>query len=429
MQRPVLRVETEPQRQQLENGVTLLTRALPEVYGIAVGIFVRTGSRDERSSQGGISHLLEHMVFKGTKDRSAFELARDLEALGAQVDAYTTKEHTAYTLMVLPAQLSEAVEILVAMLNSSTFPVDQLHLEKQVVLEEIQSADDNPEDFVHERFCEKLWPAHSLRHPILGTEASVESIDREALVDWSRGVHCGPNLIVAAAGAIGEREEQILLESFPFPPGAPPRGPSLSAEPAPGLHLHSREGLSQQYVEIGIPGVDVHHPDRFGLSLLGNLLGGGMSSRLFQRIREERGLAYSIFTYTDFFRDTGMFATSFSCTPDHCQEVLDLVAEEYLRLREGGIDEAEVQLNKAQILSSVILGMEGTSKQMARLGRSEMTYGRFVSVQEVLDAIEAIDARMLQALAERYLDPHRQTVVSYGPPNGLELRWAREVGA
>jgi predicted Zn-dependent peptidase len=423
MQRPVLRVESEPQRQLLENGITLLTRALPEVYGIAVGVFVRTGTRDEPLATAGISHLLEHMVFKGTADRGAFELARDLEALGAQVDAYTTKEHTAYTLVVLPDQLREAVDILVSMLNASVFADDQLELEKQVVLEEIQSADDNPEDFAHERFCEALWPEHVLRHPILGTESSVASMGIQSLVDWCGRVHRGSNLIVAAAGAIGPVEEQILRESFPFEAGETPLSDLAVASPAPGLHHHHRDGLSQQYLEIGIPGVNVHSEDRFGLSLLANLLGGGMSSRLFQRVREERGLAYSIFSYTDFFRDTGMIATSFSCTPDKCQQALDVVAEEYRRLQEGDLDDAEVQLNKSQILSSVILGMEGTSKQMARLGRSEMVYGRFVHVREVLDAVEAINRDSLQSLAKRYLDPSLQTVVSCGPPGRPDLAW------
>lgn len=423
MQRPTLRVESDPYKQRLDNGITLLTRALPEVYGIAVGVFVRTGTRDEGLGQAGISHLLEHMVFKGTADRSAFELARDLEALGAQVDAYTTKEHTAYTMVVLPEQLAASLQIFVSMLRESTFPEDQLALEKDVVLDEIQSADDNPEDYVHERFSEHLWPRHVLRHPILGSEDSVRAIGRDELVAWSDRVHRGENLIVAAAGAIGAREEALLQGAFEFAPGPDVTTGMQPAAASPGLHHHHRAGLSQQYVEIGIPGVDVHHPDRFGISLLSSILGGGMSSRLFQRVREERGLAYSIYTYADFFRDTGMLATSFSCTPEKCQHALDLVAEEYRRLQLGDLDDDELQLNKAQILSSVILSMEGTSKQMARLARSEMVYGRFVHVQEVLDAVEAIDVATIQRLAGQYLDPALQTVVSLGPADAAELHW------
>jgi predicted Zn-dependent peptidase len=423
MQRPTLRVESEPHRLRLDNGITLLTRALPEVYGIAIGVFVRSGSRDEDLRQAGISHLLEHMVFKGTRQRGAFELARDLEALGAQVDAYTTKEHTAYTLMVLPDQLQPALDILVSMLRESTFPPDQLLLEKEVVLDEIQSSDDNPEDFVHERFCEHLWPRHVLRHPILGHEASVAGIGRDELTAWFDRVHRGSNLIVAAAGAIGPRERGLLAAAFPFEAGEMPIGPREAASVAPGVHHHHRPGLSQQYVEIGIPCVDVHSPDRYGISLLANILGGGMSSRLFQRVREERGLAYSIYSYSDFFRDTGMLATSFSCTPEKCGQALDIVAEEYRRLQSGDLDEEEIELNKAQILSGVILGMEGTSKQMARLGRSEMVYGRFVHVQEVLDEVDALDVDTLRNLARTYLDPSQQTVVSFGPPEGPRLDW------
>lgn len=424
MHRPILQLENHPRRLQRDDGSVLLTRVIPNVYGIAVGVFVRSGSRDEPRPQAGISHLLEHLVFKGTRDRSAFELARDLEAMGAQVDAYTTKEHTAYTLAVLPDYLPEALAILASMIQDSTFPEDQLALEKGVVLEEILSAEDNPEDFVHERFCEEVWPRHRLRHPILGGAETVQAIDRATLADWSERVHRGGNVIVSAAGAIGATEEEALFHAFDLPAGDFPLSPSTDAAPSPGLHLLTREGLSQEYVELGLPGVDVDHPDRFAISLLSNILGGGMSSRLFQRIREEQGLVYSIYSYADFHRDTGMLGTSFSSRPSHSQRALDLVAEEYRRLRAGDVDEDEIDLNKAQLLSSVVLGMEGSNKQMIRIGLSEMLYGRFIPVEEVLDRIDAIDRDDIVRLAERYLDPALQTVMAYGPLSPGDLEWS-----
>jgi predicted Zn-dependent peptidase len=414
MHRPVLRVEDEPLRKELENGSVLLSQPVAEAYGVAVGVFVTTGTRDEPPECAGISHMLEHLVFKGTPDRNAFELARDLEAMGAQVDAYTTKEHTGYTLQVLPEHLEEALSILASMLEDSVFPEDQLRLEKDVILEEIQSAEDNPEDYVHDQFCEKLWPDHVLRHPVLGTAASVRSIERATLEEWSNTVHRGGNVILAAAGVIGPREQQILEDAFRFAPGTPAQGAGGVARVAPGLHTITREGLSQQYLEIGVPVVDANHPDRFGMALLSNILGGGMSSRLFQRVREEEGLAYSIYTYSDHFRDTGVLGTSFSASGSKCQRAIDLVVEEYRRLRSGEIDDDEVELNKAQIISGVVLGLEGSFKQMLRIGRSD---------EEVLESIESITREDIVRLADLYLDPARQTVMSYGPLGAEGLSW------
>ena len=244
MPRPVLRPESAPRRRPLDNGSVLLTRPLPEVHGVGVAVLIGTGTRDEDPArQGGISHLLEHMVFKGTTSRTAFELARDMEALGGQLDAYTTKEHTAYTLKVLPDQLEPALAILGDMLERSTFPEDQLALEKQVVIEEILAADDTPDDVVHERFCEHLWPDHPLRHPILGTQDSVSAISRDELVEHAGRVHVGGNVIVGAAGALGEREEELVAAAFGFPSGTSPRGPDRAAPVAPGSFAHVRAGL------------------------------------------------------------------------------------------------------------------------------------------------------------------------------------------
>lgn len=422
MLRPVLRPETGPLRRVLDNGVTLLTRALPDVYGTAIGVVVQSGTRDEDEHQGGISHLLEHMVFKGTANRTAFELARDMDALGGQLDAYTTKEHTAYTLKVLPAQLPEALGLLSDMLERSTFAADQLELEREVVLEEIFSADDAPDDFAHERFCEALYPGHPLRNMILGTEESVRSLDRTTLDAYSRGVHCGSNIIIAAAGELNPEIEAQLASAFTFRSGVVERPHSAAVRPAPGVFSHVKAGLSQQYVEVGIPSIPVSHPDRFALSLLSNLLGGGMSSRLFQRVREEEGLAYSIYNYTDFYRDTGMLATSFSASPDKCDRALAIVADEYERLRAGELDDEELESNKAQLTSSVVLGMETTMSQMMRLAHTEMAFGRFVPIDEVIDAIEGITGDEVIRLAQEFLDPAQQTVVGYGPLPSMQ--WA-----
>ncbi len=422
MQRPVLRPESPPQRHHLSNGAVLLTRALPEVYGIGVAVVVRTGTRDEPEHLNGVCHLLEHMVFKGTPTRSAFELSRDMEALGGQLDAYTTKEHTAYTLKILPQQLEPALEIMADMLTRSVFPKDQLDLEKQVVIEEILSARDTPDDYVHELFNEKLWPGHPLHKPILGTEETVRGIDRDALADWCAMTHRAGNLVLAAAGAIGEAELEMIQRAFDFEPGTFEPSPPVAAAPQPQCTSECAEGLSQQYVEIGVPALDVHSEDRYALSVLSSLLGGGMSSRLFQKVREESGLAYSIFSYTDFHRDTGLLATSFSSSPENCGRALEVIAEEYRRLRAGEMGEEEIESNRAQLISSVVLGMEGVLSQTLRLARSEIAFGRFVPVREIVDRVEAVTRDDLVRLAERFLDPALQTVVGYGPLEDLDWK-------
>lgn len=421
MQRPVLRPESAPQRQVLDNGSVLLTRRLPDVYGIGLAVVIRSGTRDESPEHNGISHLLEHMVFKGTPTRSAFDLARDMEALGGQLDAYTTKEHTAYTLKVLPTQLEPALEILSDMLERSHFAQDQLDLEKQVVVEEILSADDTPDDYVHERFNERLWPDHSLVRPILGTEKTVRGIARETLREWCERTHRGDNVIISVAGALDDTGEQRVRAGFGFGAGHFRRDTPHAADPAPGSWCERRESLQQQYVEIGIPALDYDDPDRYSLSLMSNLLGGGMSSRLFQRVREEEGLAYSIYNYTDFHRDTGLIATSFSSSPENCPRAMRVIAEEYERLRSGSVDEAELESNRAQLISSVVLGMESTLSQTMRMARTEMAYGRFVPIAEILEKIEAVSRDDVVRLAERFLDPELQTVAGYGPLESLEF--------
>jgi predicted Zn-dependent peptidase len=305
------------------------------------------------------------------------------------------------------------------MLERSAFEEAQLELERQVVLEEISSSEDAPDDFAHERFCERLYPSHPLRNMILGTAESVRGIDRATLAAFSDRIHVGSNILIAAAGALTGEIEQAIEEAFSFRAGDVEGTPDLAVIAAPGVDAYQRASLAQQYVEVGIPSIPVTHPDRYALSLMSNLLGGGMSSRLFQRVREEHGLAYSIYNYTDFFRDTGMLATSFSSSPDNCDRALAIVAEEYARLRAGDLDEDELESNKAQLMSSVVLGMESTLSQMLRLARTEMAFGRFIPISEVIDEIEGISRDDVIRLAGQFLDPARQTVVGYGPLDSL----------
>jgi len=416
---PPMEKETPPGRRTLDNGSVLLSRPTPGTHGIALGVWMRSGSRHEDPSLGGISHLLEHMVFKGTRRRSAYELSRDMEALGANLDAFTTKETTAYTLRVLPDQLEEALVILAEMLEESVHPQDQLELEKEVVLEEILSSEDTPDDFVHERFLEHLYPGHPLSRPILGTKETVAAIGRDDLLSHMRAVHRGGNVILSLTGAIGPRELEIVADAFRFPPGHREQGDrSAPPSPSPGSHSYPKD-LTQLYLEIGVPTVGMDHPDRYGLVLLANLLGGGMSSRLFQRIREQEGLAYNIYCWCDFNADAGCLSTSLCASPDKGLRALEVVAEEYQRLRRGEVGDEELVTNRNQVLSSMILSLEGSMHQMSRLAREEIYFGRFVSLEEMIRQLFAVDRDQLVRLAEVYLDPALQTVVAHGPAREL----------
>jgi len=412
--------EPAPLRRELDNGTVLLSRPTPDAFGVSIGVMVRSGTRDEAAGEGGISHLLEHMVFKGTASRSAFELARDMEALGAQLDAYTTKEHTGYTLKAMPGSLDEASSILAEMLLASTYPDDQLELEKAVVLEEILSSEDTPDDHVHELFSARLLGDHPLGPPILGTRASVESISRDALRAHADRVHRGGNILLVVTGAIDDAVLDTVVSNLAFAPGPAVRGPRGPVVSRPGVECHPKD-LSQDYVEIGIPTDGMGGPDRHGLLLVSNILGGGMSSRLFQSVREDHGLAYSIYSYVDFHHDAGMLCTSLSSSPEHTQPALDLVAAEYERLRRGEVSEAELEMNRAQLIGSVLLGLEGSMNQMSRLARGELYLGRFVPVEDIVADIRRVTRDDVVRLAEATLAPALQTVVGYGPTASLSF--------
>jgi predicted Zn-dependent peptidase len=413
--------ETPPSRRLLDNGTVLLSQSTPAAHGVSFGLWVRSGTRDEKLEQGGISHLLEHMVFKGTDRRTAFELARDMEELGGSLDAFTTKEMTAYTLRVLPQQLPEALSILSEMLERSVHPPDQLALEKEVVIDEILSSDDTPDDFVHERFMEHLLPGHPLSRPILGTPETVKAVTREGLLEHMRQVHRGSNVVLTAAGTITQQQVEEIGQAFHFPAGSRESGPVLvPPKPAPGVFSYPRE-LSQLYLEIGIPTVGVDHPDHLALVLLANLLGGGMSSRLFQRVREDEGLAYSIYSWAEFNADTGSLGTTLAATPGKSERALSVIAAEYEKLRRGELAEDEIVLNRNQVLASMILGLEGSMHQISRMARNEIYHGRFVSVEELITRLYAITRDDLVRLAQQYLDPALQTVVGHGAARELSF--------
>ncbi|MFO7654523.1 MAG: pitrilysin family protein [Candidatus Krumholzibacteriia bacterium] len=445
------RDELPPVREFLPGGAVLLSVPMPSAHSVTLGVWLRTGSEDEPPALGGMSHFMEHIVFKGSESRSALEIATAFDGLGAIVDAFTTKDHVAFTVKVLPEYFVPAVDLLSDMLLRPNLHPDLIALEQDVVLEEIQEALDTPEDRLHDAFAARVYGRHSRGRPILGTPASVRALAADVLRREHRRLFAASNVVLSMAGNLDTRHRDVVLDRFHLPaPDAPPAaatGGSDAAEPGtPGVIAPADDGgngrqagegrqagdgddgrdnggdrlrldspILQSYFEIGNRAVSYRHDDRLPVLLLGNVLGGGMSSRVFQAVREREGLAYTVYTYSDMGRDAGLVSCAGSCSPRKEKRLEQVVREEYARVIAEGISAEELENNRAQIKSQLIFSLEGVSNQMARAAKNEINYGRFVPVAELVDRIDAIDTAAIQRCARRYFSPEHLIVATHGP--------------
>lgn len=432
------RDESPPSRQRLPNGAVLLTVPVPAAQALALGVWVRLGTQDEPAGLGGLSHFLEHIVFKGSVSRSAYDLARAFDAVGAAVDAFSTKDHVAFTVKVLPEYFETAAVLLADMLLRPALDPEMIALEQEVVCEEIQEASDTPEDRLHDAFAARVYGAHPRSRPILGSRESVLGFDAALLRREHARVFAGPNLVVALAGALPAGAPALLASLFGEAPpgeappgraaGAAPAGPAAAAAaaaagpapapppPAPaGGRLELKSPIVQTYFEFGNLACSYRDADRIPLFVLANVLGGGMSSRVFQAVREREGLAYTVYTYSDMGRDTGLVSCAGSCSPGKAARLEEVVREEYARLLREGVAEDELANNRAQIKSQLIFSLEGVTNQMSRAAKNEIFYGRFVPVAELVDQIDGLDRRALARCAAAYFDPARLVIATHGP--------------
>jgi predicted Zn-dependent peptidase len=431
------RNETPPRREVLPGGAVLLTAPLPTATAVTLGVWLRRGSQEEAPALGGISHFLEHMVFKGTMRRSAYELAAGFDAIGAAVDAFTTKDLVAFTVKVLPEYFNTASDLLAEMLLEPAFAPDLTALEQDVVCEEIQEALDTPEDRLHDAFASRIYGAHPRGRPILGTPALVRSYGPDVLRAQHARLFSAPNLVVSLAGNVSEADRDRVAALFGgagVGSGAPLTAPAAVSAPAraaayldPALDLES-EGdplrldlhspILQTYFEAGNLGVSFGHADRLAIYLMVNVLGGGMSSRIFQSVREREGLAYTIYNYHDMGRDTGLVSCSGSCSPEKLPRLEEVLRLEYRKLLTDGLPAAELDSNKAQLKSQLIFSLDGVSNQMYRSARNEIYYGRFVPVAELVDGIDKVDNDQLMRCAATWFDPDRLLFAVHGPAEG-----------
>ncbi len=400
----------------LPGGTTLLSQVVPHALSVSVGVWVKSGSRHEDTARRGITHFLEHMVFKGTESRSAFDIALSLERLGGQLDAFTTKEHTCYNARVLAEYFDEALDVLADMLLRPKLEPELIEMEKRVVLEEIQSVFDDPDDWIHDLASEEIFGEHPMARPILGDEESVLAFTRDDLRGWMDERYRAGQVVVAVAGPLDhERVREAVERLFVVPSGdVKANGEIHAAQPQLRVR-HVDRALQQQHLWIGRRGMSLSDPDRYGMLLLNTILGGSMSSRLFQSIREKSGLAYSVFSYADFASDTGTQGTYMAVSPSRSGEAINRTLDEFSKLAERSCEAAEIDDARMQLKGNMILAMENIGARMARLAKNELGFGRFLEIPEIVERIDAVTPEEIQRLAAEYLDPRKQTLVTLGP--------------
>lgn len=395
--------------------MTLVTETLPHVRSLAAGLWITTGSRHESQEQNGLSHLLEHMVFKGTRSRSAQEIAHYLESLGGHLDAFTSKEETCFYARALDEHLPQALDILTDIVTRPKLSEADLEKERKVILEEIKAVHDTPDDLVHDLLAEALFDGHPLSYPVLGSSDNCRRFDTETLRRFWREHYQPQHFILAVAGNV-EHQRVVDIWSRLFPEQAD-IFPSLPRSGAPrygaGLRI-KRKRTSQVHLCLGFPGLSSSHPDRFVLLVLNAVLGGGMSSRLFQRIREQEGLAYSVYSYLDFYRDCGLVAVYLGVARDNIDKSLRLALEEIGRLRKEELSSDVLQNAKAQLKGNLMLSLESVSNRMFRLARSEISGLPFLPLDQVVALIDRVSSEQVKKLAEELLSPEHLALAATG---------------
>ena len=400
----------------LDNGLRIITETMPYLKSVTIGIWTDIGSRNESRDNNGFSHFIEHMVFKGTKTRSALEIAASLESLGGTLNAFTGRENTCYYARVLDSSLPIATEILCDLLSNSTFEEKHVSMEKKVVLEEIKDCLDTPSDLVHDIFSKDTWKDHPLGYPILGNITNIRRIKRDELLKYFRSHYLTTNTVIAAAGNVKHADLVRQIEKHLKLRVKTVRASRKEIEPRrySARKVYQRK-IMQSHVVLGWEIVPYNHPDRYPLLMLNNILGGGMSSRLFQIIREKTGLAYSIFTFQDYYRDTGILGAYLGCDGTKVAQAVNLLVQEVDKVKTGDITDAEFSSTKLQLSGNLMLGLESSTNRMNRLARNELYLGRYIGINETMKNIERVTKDDLVRVANDYMTPENCSLVVLGP--------------
>jgi len=409
----------------LPNGLRIISERMAHVRSVSLGLWVRTGSRREAGAENGISHFIEHMVFKGTKHRSAEEIARSVDSIGGGLDAFTAKEMVSYNTKVLDEHLPLAFDVLADLVLNPLFRPEDIEKEKGVILEELKMEADNPEYLLHEIFTSNFWKDHPLGKPILGTKDTVRAFDQDMLREYYGRFYTPSNILITAAGNL--KHEQLVdlvrerFEHLRFDGALPPDNPPV---PHAKLVFKNKTSLEQTHLYMGVPGYAFPHKLRFACYALNTVLGGGMSSRLFQNIREKQGLAYAVYSELSMYRDAGCLAIYAGTSLETAGKVVECIVKEFRELKETPVPEEELRRAKDHLKGSLMLSLESTSSRMGNLARQELYFDHFYTLDEMIQSIEDVSAAQVQGIAQELFDAKNITLAMLG--NLGEFRLKRE---
>jgi len=413
------------ERQVLPNGLVLVTEHMPFMRSVAIGIWVRAGSRGEPAGLNGIAHFIEHMVFKGTARRSAEQIAREMDRVGGLLDAFTSKEMVSFNAKVLDENLPIAFDVVSDLVLGPVFADDDIAKEKRVILEEIRMEDDNPESLAHEMLTQSFWRGHPLGAPILGTRGTVRRLTRKAIMNCFERWYTPANTVITAAGNVHIDGLMTLVDKQFAKLKSKPQ-PSPNSRSAPHTHARlitrNKPALEQAHITLAVPSYPLAHPRRYAASVLNNILGGSMSSRLFQNIRERQGLAYAVFSELNPYSDAGMLSVYAGTSRSTTERVLRCIAAEFARLKKEPVKVDEIRRAKDQLKGSLVLSLESPGARMSNLARQEIYFGRFFSVEELHASIEAVTAEDVQETALEFFQPKKIAATVVGPLEGFELK-------
>ena len=409
-------------RTVLANGLTILTEEMAHIRSVSIGIWVKAGSRNEDAEANGITHFIEHMVFKGTRNRSAEDIARQIDSIGGNMDAFTAKECICFNVKVLDEHVPVALEILSDLVLNPVFDEKEIVRERGVILEEIKMDEDSPDYLVHEIFTQNFWKDHPLGKPILGTKETVRRFDKPLVLDyWTRRFYPG-NLLVCAAGHIDhDRFAELVAKLFenmaPYKNGVAQTPPRVR----PRITMRNKKSLEQVQICLGVPSHPITHEQRYTSYILNTLLGGGMSSRLFQNVRERQGLSYAIYSELSPYRDTGCLSVYAGTSRENAPKVVQSVVREFGTLKAGEVSAEELRRAKDQLKGSLLLSLESSTARMSNLARQEMYFGQFIEFDEIIRRVEGVTAPDLVDLANQFFHGEAIAVTVLGNLNGLKF--------
>ncbi len=408
-------VPDQYQKTVLKNGLRVVSEKMPSVRSISLGIWVDVGSRCEAPHEAGASHFIEHMLFKGTRRRTARKIASEIESIGGVLNAFTSREQTCYVVRVMDEHLEIAIDVLADMLSNATLTPSNLKREKQVICEEIKETIDNPSEHIHDLFAEAFWGNHPLGRPIMGSMQTITEMPRKTVTNYINRHYRAGSIVVAASGSISHRKlVRLAREKFVFPTGTS-ETPSTSPSTDHTRLIIKPDDNQQTHVCLGFPGINYTSDEKMAAMLLSTHLGGGMSSVLFQKVREQKGLAYAVYTFLDFYRDKGIFGAYAATDGTHLRQAVDIILVEIERLKKKKLASNVLDQTKNQLKGNIMLGMESTMARMNRLGRYELMYGQFHQLSKVLREIDRVTPTDVLTLTNQIVDRSRMAAAVLGP--------------